>query len=182
MKGPDPSYLVLQVGSILPINNWDLAPNVISQRSWPWKLKVIGQYKRHHQIPWPQKHKSRHQNWNPKCISSKVIRTLPPTHKYMCEVLSKSYCQFFFHYGVPIIDQKVAREKGKKKDRKNNRPTTNVDTLWRKLCHEELTWHRSDNSIIWRSFLKVLFGISWVSIHWAFMEIEPLKIAWIATE
>ena len=41
--GPDPSYLVLKFGYILPINNWDMAQNVILQRSWPWKVKVIGQ-------------------------------------------------------------------------------------------------------------------------------------------
>ena len=32
LKGPDPSYLVLKFGNILPvtINNWDMAQNVIS--------------------------------------------------------------------------------------------------------------------------------------------------------
>ena len=36
------SYLVLQFGNDLPIRNWDISRNVILQRSWPWKVKVIG--------------------------------------------------------------------------------------------------------------------------------------------
>ena len=36
---------MLKFHNILPINNWDKAENVISQRSWPWKVKVIGQNK-----------------------------------------------------------------------------------------------------------------------------------------
>ena len=47
LKGPDPSYLVLKSNNILPINNWYMAQNVILQRSWPWKVKVIGQNKLH---------------------------------------------------------------------------------------------------------------------------------------
>ena len=54
LKGLNPCYLVLKFGNILPINNWDMAQNVISQRSWPWKVKVTGQNKWHHQIPWPR--------------------------------------------------------------------------------------------------------------------------------
>ena len=73
LKGLNPSYLVLKFGNILPINNWDVAQNVISQRSWLWKVKVIGQNKWHHQIPWPWKHISRCQNRHPKCLSSKVM-------------------------------------------------------------------------------------------------------------
>ena len=46
---------------------------MISQRSWPWKVKVIGRNKWHHQIPWPQKLISRHQNRHPKRLSSKVM-------------------------------------------------------------------------------------------------------------
>ena len=42
-----------------------MAQNVISQRSWPWKVKVIGQNKWHHQIPWPWKHISRCQIHHP---------------------------------------------------------------------------------------------------------------------
>ena len=30
LKGPDPSYLVLKFSNILPINNWDMAQNLIS--------------------------------------------------------------------------------------------------------------------------------------------------------
>ena len=73
LKGPDTSYLVLKFSNILLINNWDKAQNVISQRSWPWKVKVIGQNKWHHQIPWPWKHISRCQNRHPKCLSWKVM-------------------------------------------------------------------------------------------------------------
>ena len=40
---------------------------------WPWKVKVIGQNKWHHQIPWPWRHISRCQNHHPKCITLKVM-------------------------------------------------------------------------------------------------------------
>ena len=73
LKGPYPSYLVLNCSNILPINNWDMAQNVILQRSWPWKVKVIGQNNWHHEIPWPWKHISRCQNHHPKCLTSKVM-------------------------------------------------------------------------------------------------------------
>ena len=66
------SYLVLTFGNVLPIRNGDISRNVILQRSWPCNVKVIGQNKWHHQIPWPQKHRSRYQNLHPKCFSSKV--------------------------------------------------------------------------------------------------------------
>ena len=73
LKGFYSSYLVLKFGSVSPLRNWDISRNVILQRSWPWKVKVIGQNKWHCQLPWPQKHRSRHQNLRPKCFSSKVI-------------------------------------------------------------------------------------------------------------
>ena len=44
---------------------------MISQRSWPWKVKVIGQNKWHHQIPLAWKHVSRCQNHHPKCLTLK---------------------------------------------------------------------------------------------------------------
>ena len=61
IEGPHSSYLVLKFGNILPIKNWNMAQNVISKRSWLWKVKVIGQNKWHHRIPWSQKHRSRRQ-------------------------------------------------------------------------------------------------------------------------
>ena len=73
LKGFYSSYLVLKFGSVSPLRNWDISRNVILQRSWPWKVKVIGQNKWHRQLPWPQKHRSRHQNLRPKCFSSNVI-------------------------------------------------------------------------------------------------------------
>ena len=73
LKSPDPSYLVLKFSNILSINNWDMAQNVILQRSWPWKVKVIGQNKQHHQMPWPWKHICKCQNRHPKCLSWKVM-------------------------------------------------------------------------------------------------------------
>ena len=73
LKGFYSSYLVLKFGSVSPLRNWDISRNVILQRSWPWKVKVIGQNKWHRQFPWPQKHRSRHQNLRPKCFSSNVI-------------------------------------------------------------------------------------------------------------
>ena len=73
LRGFYSSYLVLKFGNVLPIRNWKIYRNVIIQRSWPWKVKVMGQNKWHHQIPWPQKHSSRHQNCHPKSFSSKVM-------------------------------------------------------------------------------------------------------------
>ena len=70
---PNPNYLVLKVGNMLSINNWDMAHNVILQRPCPSEVKVIGQTKWHHQIPSPQKHRSGHQNRHPKWLSLKVI-------------------------------------------------------------------------------------------------------------
>ena len=64
---------MLTFDNILPINNWDMAQNVISQRSWPWKVKVIGQNKWHHEIYWPWKHISRCQNHHPMCLTFKVM-------------------------------------------------------------------------------------------------------------
>ena len=34
---------MLKIGNILPFHNWDMTQKVISQRSWPWKVKVISQ-------------------------------------------------------------------------------------------------------------------------------------------
>ena len=45
----------------------------LRKRPWPWKVKVIGQNKWHHWVPWPQKHRPRHQNRHPKCFSLKVM-------------------------------------------------------------------------------------------------------------
>ena len=56
------SYLVLKFGNELPISNRDMAQLVILQRLWLWKVKVIGQNKWHHRIPWSPKHRSRRQN------------------------------------------------------------------------------------------------------------------------
>ena len=75
LKGFYSSYLVLKFGNVLPLRNRDICRNVILQRSWPWKVKVILQNKWHQQLPWPQKHRSRHQNLHPKYFSSKVIVT-----------------------------------------------------------------------------------------------------------
>ena len=74
LKGLNPCYLVLKFGNILPINNWDMAQNVISQRSWPWKVKGIGQNKWHHQIPWPRKYISKCQDHHPMCLTFKRVR------------------------------------------------------------------------------------------------------------
>ena len=73
LKGFYSSYLVLKFGNVLPLRNWYICRNVILQRSWPWKVKVIGKNKWRQQLPWPQKHRPRHQNLHPKCFSSKVI-------------------------------------------------------------------------------------------------------------
>ena len=73
LKGFYSSYLVLNFSSVLPTRNCDIAKNVILQRSWSWKIEVIGQNKWHHRIPWPQEHRCRHQNHHPKSSSSKVM-------------------------------------------------------------------------------------------------------------
>ena len=36
-------YCIYSDTNIQQFNNWDMAQNKISQRSWPWKVKVIGQ-------------------------------------------------------------------------------------------------------------------------------------------
>ena len=56
----------------LSCRNQDMTQSVILQRFWPWMVKVTGQNKWHHRIPWLQKHRSRHQNSHPNCFSSNV--------------------------------------------------------------------------------------------------------------
>ena len=222
-----------------------MAQNVISQRSWPWKVKVIGQNKWHHEIYWPWKHISRCQNHHPMCLTFKVMvkdvilhnggqrnafayvsrsnrsryfwfvesprPKLPcvkiwwrfvqqeprygpkcdfthlwpwkvkvkhevnkilhwnahTTHEYTCEVSLKSYGQLF-RYGEQIV---ARRKKERRRIKRNS--LTDVDILWRKLRHEGEIWRKSDQHVIWRSFPELSFGISWGSIHWAVIEIEP---------
>ena len=74
------------------------------------------------------------------------------------------------------IFSKVARRKKEKKKKVRRNSLTDGDTLWRKLHHEGEIWRKSDKHMIWRSFLELLFGISWGSIHWAVIEIEQLKV------
>ena len=113
---------------------------------WPWKVKV------NHEV-------------------NKILHcNAHTTHEYTCEVSLKSYCQLF-RYGEQIVDQKVAR---KRRIKRNS--LTDVDTLWRKLRHEGEIWRKSDQYIIWRSYPEPSFGISWVSIYWAVIEIEPPKL------
>ena len=96
------------------------------------------------------------------------------THEYTCEVSLKSYGQLF-RYGEQIV---ARRKKERKKERRRikRNSLTGVDTLWRKLRHEREIWRKSDQHVIWRSFPEPSFGISWVSIHWAVIEIEPPKL------
>ena len=49
-------------------------------------------------------------------------------------------------------------ERRKKNIRRNS--LTDVDTLWHKLYHEGEIWRKSDQHMIWRSFLELSFGIS----------------------
>ena len=60
--------------------------------------------------------------------------------------------------------------------RRKSNSLMDVHTLWRKLRHEGEIWHKSDQHIIWRPFPEPSFGISWGSIHWAIIEIEPPKL------
>ena len=46
---------------------------MISQRSWPWKVKIKGQNKWCLWIPWPYKDRSRHQNHDRMCFSSQIM-------------------------------------------------------------------------------------------------------------
>ena len=71
-----------------------------------------------------------------------------------------------FRYGEQIVARKRRR-------RIKRNSLTDVDILWRKLRHEGEIWRKSDQHVIWRSFPELSFGISWGSIHWAVIEIEP---------
>ena len=117
---------------------------------WPWKVKVK------HEV-------------------NKILHcNAHTTHEYTCEVSLKSYGQLF-RYGEQIV---ARRKKERKKERRRikRNSLTGVDSLWRKLHHEREIWRKSDQHIIWRSFPEPSFGISWVSIHWAVIEIEPPKL------
>ena len=91
-KGRDPCYPVLKFCDNLSIRSRVMAQNIIliGCDLKRWKSSV-----------------------NVKRFS---IRPLPLTHKYTCEVLSKSYCKFF-HYGRAIVDWMVARRRRTKEDR-----------------------------------------------------------------
>ena len=123
---------------------------------WPWKVKII------HEV-------------------NNILHCNPhTTHEHTCEVLLRSYQQFLWKTCAQF-PQKWPGER-RKNIRRNS--LTDVDTLWRKLHHEGEIWLKSDQHMIWRSFLELSFGISWDSIDWAVIEIEPpkvcLKSTWIA--
>ena len=230
-----------------------MAQNVISQRSWPWKVKVIGQNKWHHQISWPWKHIPRCQNHHPKCLSSKVmvkdvflynggqrntfayvsrsnrswmffdlLKGPDPSYSvlkfgdnlssrnrdmaqsvilYSCDLgRSRSsvrsiifctailtlpmsiYVKFRWNRIASCLDTVAYSGQEKKKERKKKEEgikrnsLMDVHTLWRKLRHEGEIWRKSDQHIIWRSFPEPSLGISWGSIHWAVIKIEPPKL------
>ena len=44
--------LVLTFGTGFPRKNQDMDQNVILKRPWPWKVKIIGHNKLHHQFRW----------------------------------------------------------------------------------------------------------------------------------
>ena len=55
---------------------------------------------------------------------------------------------------VPKSGQEKKKERKKKEEYK--KPSlTDVHTLWRKLRYEEEIWRKSDQHIIWRSFLNL---------------------------
>ena len=97
----DPSYSVFKFGDNLSNRNRDMAQNVISQGCDLERSRSLVKVKKF------------------------SIRLLSLIHKYTCEASSKSYCQFY-HYGIAIVDQKVARRK--KTERKGNN-STDLDTL-----------------------------------------------------
>ena len=99
IKGPDQSYSALKFGDNLSSRNRDMAQNVILQL-----CDLEG---------------------SRSSVKVKKFSIRPPltTCKFMCEVSSKSYGQFFC-YSIPIIDQKVARKR--KKDDRNT--LTHVDS------------------------------------------------------
>ena len=228
-----------------------MAQNVISQRSWPWKVKVIGQNKWHHEIYWPWKHISRCQNHHPMCLTFKVMvkdvilhnggqrnafayvsrsnrsryflicwksptqATCYPVLKFGDDLSSRNrgmaqnvilhicdlersrsntrsikfctamrtlpmsiHAKFGWNLMASCLDtvNKSLTEEWpgeRKKERIKRNSLTDVDILWRKLRHEGEIWRKSDQHVIWRSFPELSFGISWGSIHWAVIEIEP---------
>ena len=97
--------------------------------------------------------------------TSQILDLVRRTDEYTCEVSLKSYGQLF-RYGEQIVARKRRR-------RIKRNSLTDVDILWRKLRHEGEIWRKSDQHVIWRSFPELSFGISWGSIHWAVIEIEP---------
>ena len=70
---PHPSCLELKLDNVLPRSNRDMVQTVILWTSWPWKVKVIGKNKWHHQILWPSKYRSRRHNHYLESFSSKEI-------------------------------------------------------------------------------------------------------------
>ena len=90
-----------------------------------------------------------------------------------CAGLSKAYwghtyrnldCQFF-RYGFPVVDWEVAMRRSRTLEKQSDRRWHFV-TQWH---HEGASWRK----VFRRSFPELSFGISWVSIHHAVMEIDP---------
>ena len=75
------------------------------------------------------------------------------------------------------VEQKFAdRFPGEERRTVGETNLTNIDTLWCKLCHEGANWHKNQICLIWRSSPELTFELSWASIHWAVIEIDPLKL------
>ena len=95
--------------------------------------------------------------------------------KYTFVVSLRFYQQFLWKRYANMSKKLPKGGQEKKNSRRNS--LTDVDTLWLKLRHEGATWRKSEQeAIIWRSLPELSFGTSWVSIHWAVMEIEPPKL------
>ena len=115
-------------------------------------------------------------------IKTFSIKPLPPTHKCTCG---------FIEIILQVFPLRCSNRspKGGQEKKKERIWQKHFDSGW--LYVTQITpWMgnlTSNNlNLIWRSFPELSFGVRWVSIHWAVMEIEPLKIClkstWIAIE
>ena len=150
LKGPDISYPVLKFGNNLFSRNWDIAQSVILCSC--------------------DLERSRSTVRSIKFCTA--MRTLPMS-------IHVKFRWNFIASCLDTVNKSLTKKwpgEERKKERIKRNSLTDVDTLWRKLCHEGAIWRKSDQYIIWRPFPELSFGMGWVSIHWAVIEIEPTKL------
>ena len=146
-----------------------MAQNVISQRSWPWKVKVIGQNKWRHEISWPWKHISRCQNHHPKCLTSKVMVKVVFLYNggqrnAFAYVSRSNHSRFFFFFNFlkgPDPSYPVLKSG-------NNLSCRNRDMAQSVIlysCDLERSWS-SVRSIIFTTAIRTLPMSIHVKFHW----------------